>query len=67
MSNLSSRRRAIPWALVLLGGLALLDLRVEVLLLLDHFTWTSLLAVPLAHPLAIAVLVVLPGLWRRCA
>jgi hypothetical protein len=53
--------------LVLLGGLALLDLRVEVLLLLDHFTWTSLLAAPLAHPLAIAVLVVLPGLWRRCA
>lgn len=66
MSAAPSGRSAIPWPLVLLGLLALLDLRVELQLLLDHFTWTSLLAVPLAHPLAIAVLVLLPGLWNRC-
>jgi hypothetical protein len=51
---------------VLLGLLALIDLRVELQLLLEHFTWTSLLAIPLAHPLAIAVLLLLPGLWSRC-
>lgn len=66
MSVSSSRqRRSIPWALMLLGFLAVLDLRVELQLLLEHFTWTSLLAVPLAHPLATAVLVLLPGLWGR--
>jgi hypothetical protein len=66
MSLSTSQRRSIPWMLVVLGILALVDLRVELLLLLDHFTWTSLLAIPVAHPLAVAVLVLLPGLWSRC-
>jgi hypothetical protein len=66
MTASSGRRRSIPWPLVLLGLLALIDLRVELQLLLEHFTWTSLLAIPLAHPLAIAVLLLLPGLWSRC-
>ena len=65
MTPSSSSSRSIPWPLLLLAALALLDLRVELQLLLDHFTWTSLLAIPLAHPLAVAVLVLLPGLWGR--
>jgi hypothetical protein len=50
---------------VVLAVLALLDLRVELQLLLDHFTWTSLAQIPLHHPLALAVLVVTPALMRR--
>jgi len=61
-----SQPRSVPWSLVLLGVLAFLDLRVDLQLLLDHFTWTTLLAMALAHPLAIAVLVLIPGLWSRC-
>jgi hypothetical protein len=50
----------------LLGLLALLDLRVELQLLLEHFTWSSLLQIPVHHPLAVAVLVLLPSLdWPR--
>jgi hypothetical protein len=43
---------------------ALLDLRVEVQLLLEHFTWSSLAQIPLHHPLAVAVLLLLPSLLR---
>ena len=64
--RLSSRnlpgRLLIP---VLLGALALGDLRVELLLLADHFTFTSFSAALLAHPLAVAVLALLPSLVRH--
>ena len=50
---------------VLLGVLALGDLRVEILLLADHFTFTSFSAGLLAHPLAVAVLALLPSLVRH--
>ena len=53
----------ILWAL--LGALALGDLRVELLLLADHFTFTSFSAALLAHPLAVAVLVLMPSLVRH--
>jgi len=33
--------------------------------LIDHFTWTALLAAITAHPLAVAVLVLTPALMRR--
>ena len=63
---LSSRnprgRLLIP---ALLGVLALADLRVELLLLADHFTFTSFSAALLAHPLAVAVLALLPSLVRH--
>uniref|UniRef100_UPI004047788A hypothetical protein n=1 Tax=Cyanobium sp. TaxID=2164130 RepID=UPI004047788A len=49
----------------LLGVLALGDLRVELLLLADHFTFTSFSAALLAHPLAVAVLALLPSLVRH--
>ena len=52
----------VPPALALL---ALYDLRVEIRLLLDHFTWSSLITAIAAHPLAVAVLLLTPALMRR--
>lgn len=52
----------VPAALALL---AVYDLRVEIQLLLDHFTWAALLSAITSHPLAVAVLVLTPGLIRR--
>ena len=57
-------KRRVPVAPLLLGLLALLDLRVEIQLLLDHFTWISLAMIPAAHPLATAVLLLLPSMLR---
>jgi len=51
----------VPPALALL---ALYDLRVEIRLLLDHFTWSSLITAIAAHPLAVAVLLLTPALMR---
>jgi len=45
--------------------LALGDLRVEFQLLADRFTVTSLFEALRTHPLAIAVLMAQPSLWRR--
>jgi len=49
----------------LLGVLALLDLRVELILLFDHITWIALAEGLRSHILAVAVLLSLPSLWRR--
>ena len=57
--------RGFPWVQSFLALLALLDLRVELQLLLDHFTWSSLIQVPVHHPLAVAVLLLLPSLRQR--
>jgi len=45
--------------------LALLDLRTELRLLLDHFTVTSLITALTTHPLAVVVLLAQPSLWSR--
>ena len=53
---------------LLLGLLALLDLRVELQLLADHFTLTALTEALRNHPLATAVFLLLPSLvshYRR--
>jgi hypothetical protein len=50
---------------VSLGLLALLDLRVELQLLVDHFTLAGLGAAIRSHPLAVAVLLLLPSLVKR--
>ena len=55
----------LGWVPLLLAALALADLSGELRLLADHFTWTSLIYLPTQHPLAIAVLVLLPSLFRR--
>lgn len=63
----SEASRSSPWPLVplLLLLLALGDLRVEFQLLADKFTVTSFFEALRTHPLAVAVLVVQPSLWRR--
>jgi hypothetical protein len=55
-------QRGIP---LLLALLALLDLRVELQLLAEHFTLTALWFALANHPLAVAVLVLTPSLFRR--
>ncbi|WP_296447754.1 hypothetical protein [Vulcanococcus sp.] len=50
----------LPLIPILLAILALLDLRTELQLLADHFTFASLVEIPRHHPLAIAVLVFTP-------
>ena len=58
-------RRPFPLIPVFLGVLALLDLRVELELLADHFTLASLVAGIRAHLLAVTVLLLEPSLIRR--
>ena len=60
-----SSRRQLPLIPLLLLLLALLDLRTELQLLLDHFTISSLVEIPRHHPLAIAVLFCTPWLIQR--
>lgn len=50
---------------VVLLVLALIDLRVELMLLWDHLTLTSLIAAVQSHLLAVAVLVSQPSLWSH--
>ena len=56
--------RWLVWVPPLLALLALHDLRLEIQLLMDHFTWSGLGAALTAHPLAVAVLVLTPALMR---
>lgn len=51
----------IPFLLLVL---ALADLRAEIRLLLDHFTFTTLLEAVQNHLLAVTILLLLPSLWR---
>ena len=57
-----SEARGLPLLLIVL---ALVDLRMEFLLLLDHFTFTSLIYGVRHHALAVMVLLAAPSLWRR--
>ena len=57
-----SGSRGLPLVLIVL---ALMDLRMEIMLLLDHFTFTSLLYGVRHHALAVMVLLAAPSLWRR--
>ena len=50
---------------VLLALLALFDLRVELQLLADHLTLAGLGAALRSHPLAVAVLLLLPSLLQH--
>lgn len=60
-----SRRSGFLGLPLLLLILAIGDLRVDLRLLLDHFTITSLTQAIVSHPLAVTVLVAQPSLWRR--
>ena len=59
---MSRSPRPLPLLTLLLVLLALLDLRTELQLLVDHVTWTSLAQLLLYHPLAVAVLLCAPSL-----
>ena len=54
----------VPAVPMLLLVLAFLDLKSELRLLLDHFTFTTLLAAIQSHLLAVTILALLPSLWR---
>jgi hypothetical protein len=56
--------RKVPAVPLLLLLLALADLRSEFRLLLDHFTFTTLLTAVQNHLLAVTTLVLIPSLWR---
>ena len=56
---------ALPLVPLLLLLLALGDLQIELRLLLDRFTFTSLIAAIGSHWLAVAVLLFQPSLWRH--
>lgn len=55
----------ISWLVVTLAVLAIVDLRSELQLLLDHFTWSSLWYAMGQHPLAVMVLLLLILLPKR--
>jgi hypothetical protein len=58
-------RRGWPLLPLVLLVLALIDLRVELMLLWDHVTLTAITAAVRAHLLAVAVLVCQPSLWHH--
>lgn len=58
-------RRPSDWLPPALALLAMYSLRVDLQLLLEHFTWSSLISAIAANPLAVAVLVLTPALMRR--
>ena len=55
----------ISWLAIALAVLAIVDLRSELQLLLDHFTWSSLWYAMGQHPLAVMVLLLLILLPKR--
>jgi hypothetical protein len=57
--------RPLPFVPVLLLLLALADLRVEIQLMADHFTFTTLAAAFRTHLLAVFVLMLQPSLWKH--
>ena len=63
--NAAPRRRRLPLLPLILALLALLDLRVELQLLFDHLTLTSLTEAVRNHLLAVMVLIFTPSLLRR--
>lgn len=56
--------RQVPAIPLLLLILSLVDLKSEFRLLLDHFTFTTLLVAIQSHLLAVTVLALMPSLWR---
>ncbi|MFN6337725.1 MAG: hypothetical protein ACK41W_03205 [Cyanobacteriota bacterium] len=58
---MTAKPPAIPMLLLVLS---LIDLKSEIRLLLDHFTFTTLFAAVQSHLLAVTTLLLLPSLWR---
>ena len=53
------------WVPIIFLSLSFWDLRVDISLLLDHFTFTSLVFAIKHHILAVTVLACLPSIWKR--
>lgn len=58
-------KRKVPLIPVLLFVLALADLKSEIRLLLDHFTFTTVVVAIQNHLLAVTIMVLLPSLWNH--
>jgi hypothetical protein len=58
-------RRKVPLIPLVLFLLALADLKLELRLLVDHFTFTTALVAIQNHLLAVTTLALLPSLWRH--
>jgi len=58
-------RGGSPLVPLLLLLLALFDLRIELQLLIDHLTFTTLMMAIRSHLLAVVVLLLQPSLWRH--
>ena len=58
-------KRKVPLIPVLLFVLARADLKSEIRLLLDHFTFTTVVVAIQNHLLAVTILVLLPSLWNH--
>lgn len=58
-------RRGWPLLPLVLLVLALIDLRVELILLWDHLTLAALTAAVRSHLLAVTVLAAQPSLWHH--
>tara|TARA_B100000579_G_C22479581_1_gene687284 strand:- start:364 stop:585 length:222 start_codon:yes stop_codon:yes gene_type:complete len=63
LSRLSSYLK-YNWIQIFLIILAIYDLRIDLRILLDFFTLSSLLYTILEHPLAITVLITIPNLFN---
>ena len=57
--------RKITWIPVFLGLMSIWDLRVEILLLVENFTFIGLFYAIGKHPLAISVLLLLPLMLHK--
>ena len=57
--------RKITWIPVFLGLMSIWDLRVEIRLLVDNFTFIGLFYAIGKHPLAISVLLLLPLMLHK--
>ena len=65
MNTQRSMGARVPLVPILLMLLALMDLQTEIRLLLDHFTFSTLVNAIRSHLLATTTLLLLPSLWRH--
>lgn len=61
----TAKQKGERWLPILLAILALADLRTELRLLFEHFTFTALIFAIRHHTLAVLVLMATPSLLRR--
>ena len=55
----------LNWIPILLMLLSFYDLRIDIRLLMDFFTFSSFIYILSDHPLAVAVLLTIPSLFKK--